>query len=138
LGTVFFVSTDPEALPWTTTKASVNEESAIWQQAKRHMITIGRVVTGFLDRRYTEEGTEVAPSDLQGASGKAVSVLAAAVGGEREFKPPKKAGPKETKIQYKAKADDVKKIENYLRRPNMGGSAVGRYTFDYFLKNQVQ
>ncbi len=138
LGTVFFVSTDPEALPWTTTKGSVNEESAVWQQAKRHMLSVGRIVTTFLDKRYTEEGTEVPPAELQGASGRAVSVLEAAAAGEREFKPPPKTGRTHVTIQYRARIDDVKKIENYLHRPGMGGSEVGRYTFNYFLKNEVQ
>lgn len=137
LGTVFFVSADPEALPWTTTKASVNEESAIWQEAKRHMVTAGRVLIGFLDKRYTGEGTEVPPSDLQAAAGKRVDVFTAAAATKRSFDLPKKATPSTTKIQYQAKIVDLKKIESYLRRPGMGGSEVGRYTFSYFLKNEV-
>src|SRR3989344_6111994 len=94
LGTVFFVSPDPEALPWTTTKASVNEENAVWQEAKRHMITVGRVIVGFLDKRYTGDGTEIAPSELQAASGGRVSVLSAAVADAKAFKPPTKPSPK--------------------------------------------
>jgi hypothetical protein len=137
LGTIFFVSSDPEALPWTTTKASVNEDSAVWQEAKRHMTTVGRVVIGFLDRRYTDEGTEVASADLQDASGASVSVLKAAVAQTRSFKPPTKPAPKEMKIQYMAKLADIKKIATHLRRPNIGGSEVGRFTFNYFLKNEV-
>jgi Histidine kinase-, DNA gyrase B-, and HSP90-like ATPase len=138
LGTVYFVSTNVEELPWTTTKATVNEESAIWQEAKRHMVKVGRVITSFLDKRYTEGGTEFSPEDLQDASQGAVSVLTAAVAKERAFSPPKKPPPKEIRIQYYAKVRDIDKIENHLRRPGMGGSEVGRYTFDYFLKNEVQ
>lgn len=137
LGTVFFVSADTEALPWTTTKASVNEESTIWQDAKRHMVAVGRVVIGFLDGRYTEEGTEVAPADLQKASGKSVSVVEAAVATARTFHPPKAAANSTTTIQYKAKDIDIKKIASYLRKPSLGGSAVGRYTFQHFLKNEA-
>lgn len=137
LGTVFFVSSNPEALPWTTTKASVNEDSTVWQEAKRHMTTVGRVVITFLDRRYSDDGTEVATADVQGASGAKVSVLKAAVSAQRAFKPPSKPAPKEMRIQYSAKLTDIKKIATYLRKPNMGGSEVGRYTFNYFLKNEV-
>jgi hypothetical protein len=79
LGTVFFVSSSSEQLPWATTKSSVNEESAIWQEAKRRMVTVGRVITGFLDKRYTGEGTEMGSAELQDASRGRVSVLAAAV-----------------------------------------------------------
>lgn len=137
LGTVFFVSSDTEALPWTTTKASVNEESAIWQEAKRHMVKTGRVVIGFLDKRYTDEGTEVAPTELHAASGKPVSVFSAAVATARVFSPPKAPVASTTKIQYQAKDADIRKIASYLRKPGMGGSAVGRYTFNHFLKNEV-
>lgn len=137
LGTVFFVSANPEALPWTTTKASVNEDSTVWQEAKRHMTTVGRVVITFLDRRYSDDGTEVAASEVQGASGAKVSVLKAAVSEQRAFKPPSKPPPKEMKIQYWAKLTDVKKIATYLRKPNVSGSEVGRYTFNYFLENEV-
>lgn len=137
LGTVFFVSSDPEALPWTTTKSSLNEENASWQEAKRHMVTVGRVITGFLDRRYTDEGTEFAPSELQDASGGRVEMLTAAIAATRDFKAPTKPSPATLKIQYNAKVGDVKKIASYLRKPAMGGSAIGRYTFQYFLKNEV-
>jgi hypothetical protein len=115
----------------------VNEESSIWQEAKRHMVTAGRVVVAYLDRRYNDEGTEIAPADLQLAAGKKVSVFTAAVATTRAFAPPKSPAQATTKIQYQAKNADIKKIESYLRKPRMGGSAVGRYTFDHFLKNEV-
>lgn len=137
LGTVFFVSADTEALPWTTTKAAVNEESSIWQEAKRQMVTTGRVVIGFLDKRYGDEGTEIATADVQGAAGEKVSVFSAAVARARVFKPPQAPTQRKTKIQYEARTEDIKKIASYLRKPSMGGSAVGRYTFNYFLKNEV-
>lgn len=137
LGTVFFVSPDPEALPWTTTKGSINEESSVWQEAKGHMVKVGRVITGFLDGRYTDEGTSVASADLQSVSGRSMSVLTAAVSAPKEFRPPKATPPSTMKIQYDARRADVRKIETFLRRPGMGGSEVGRYTFTHFLKNQI-
>lgn len=137
LGTVFFVSADAEKLPWTTTKAGINEDSAIWQEAKRHMTTAGRVVVSFLDGRYTDEGTEVASADLQEAAGPRVSVMSAVVSQNRVFAPPKRPPPQNMKIQYDAKVADVKRIEEYLGRPGMGGAEIGRYTFHYFLRNEV-
>jgi hypothetical protein len=136
LGTVFFVSADTEALPWTTTKASVNEENAVWQEAKRHMVLVGRVVTGFLDKIYSGEGTEVGRADIQESSGKPISIFTAAVAQPKTFKPPVKPAARTTKIQYDAKIAEIKKIESYLGQ-TMGGSKVGRYTFDYFLENEV-
>lgn len=137
LGTVFFVSTDAEKLPWTTTKSGINEDSAIWQEAKRHMTTVGRVVVSFLDGRYTDEGTEVASADLQEAAGSRVSVMSAAVSQKRAFDPPKRPPPQNMRIQYDVKVAEVKRIEEYLGRPGMGGAEVGRHTFHYFLRNEV-
>jgi Histidine kinase-, DNA gyrase B-, and HSP90-like ATPase len=137
LGTVFFVSEDPEDLPWTTTKGSINQEKAIWQEARREMITVGRVVTGFLDRRYTDDGTEVNPSELQTLSGPPVKMLTAAVAQQRAFRPPSAKASKITKIQFDADPGDVKRIAAHLRRPGMSGSEVGRYTFNHYLKNEV-
>ncbi len=100
LGTVFFVSADPEALPWTTTKAGINRGTCGWQEARRHMVTVGRVITGFLDSRYTEEGAGagIAPTELQDASGKAMSVLNAAVSQARTFTRPRVVRPRTIKI----------------------------------------
>jgi hypothetical protein len=138
LGTVFFVSPNPEALPWTTTKGAINEESAVWQEAKRHMIKVGHVITSLLDRRYSEDGQSIAPAELRSISGAGMNVLTAAASTKsRQFRPPKAARPKTIKVQYDASVADVQKIETYLRRPGMGGSEVGRYTFNWFLKNVI-
>jgi hypothetical protein len=137
LGTVFFVSPDPEELPWTTTKSAINEDSLLWQTAKRCMSLVGRAVISFLDARYTDEGTEVASKDLQEAAGARVSILEAAVSQKRTFAPLKRPAPPTMRVQYDAKTNDVKRIAVYLKRPSMSGSEVGRHTFDYFLRNEV-
>jgi hypothetical protein len=137
LGIVLFVSANPEALPWTTTKASIDEDSSVWQTAKRQMVVVGRAVTQFLDSRYQEDGTAVAPKDLEDAREGEVPALRAASGGARAFKPPKGKTSTTTSIQYSARVADVRRIGTYLGRPSMSGSEVGRHTFDFFLRNEV-
>jgi hypothetical protein len=137
VGTVFFVSDDPEKLPWTTTKSGINEDSAVWQQAKRHMVVVARSVLSFLDGRYTDEGTEVASDDLKAVGKDRISVLSSAISGKRTFAPPKIVEPTTTRIQYDAKLTDIRRIAQYLRRPGMSGSDIGRHTFFYFLRNEV-
>lgn len=137
VGTVFFVSRDAEALPWNTTKSGINEDSAIWQEAKRVMAAVGRQVVSFLDGRYTDDGTEVTSADLKSAAGESVSVIRAAVSHKSTFTPPKSPAPKVVKIQYDALVTDVKKISDHLGRRSMSGVDVGRYTFEYFLRNEV-
>jgi hypothetical protein len=138
LGTVFFVSPDPEKLPWTTTKSAINQDSALWQSAKRHMAAAGRAVVSFLDGRYTDEGTGVSSKELQEAAGNSsVNVVVAAASEGKKFTPPKKPKPETIRIQYDAKLSDVKSVAEYLRNPGMSGSDVGRHTFFYFLRNEV-
>ncbi len=139
LGTVYFVSEDPEKLPWTTTKSAINEDSSIWQLAKRQMTNVGRPVITFLDGRYTDDGTEIDSKDLQEASGPRTSVLTAAVSETKIFQTPPRPRTRQTttRIQYDAKIEDVKSIAKYLHKPSMSGSDVGRHTFHYFLRNEV-
>lgn len=138
LGIVFFVSQNAESLPWTTTKAGINEDSGIWQEAKRHMTTVGRTVISFLDGRYTDEGTEIQPSELKTAAGDSISVMSAAVTQNRTFSPPKEAPPETVSVQYHAKVSDVKRIKKYLGRSSMSAADVGKYTFNHFLRNEVE
>lgn len=137
VGTVFFVSDDPEKLPWTTTKAGINEDSAVWQEAKRHMVVVARSVISFLDGRYTDEGTEIASAELRDVGKERISVLSSAVSAKTLFTPPQVVEPRTMRIQYDAKILDIRKIAEYLRKPNMSGSDVGRHTFFYFLRNEV-
>jgi hypothetical protein len=138
LGTVFFVAENAERLPWTTTKSAINEDSEVWQQAKRQMSSVGRVVVSFLDGRYTDEGTEVASKDLQEVTKAPVNLMRAAVAQKRTFEAPKpRTSPRTTKIQYDAQVDQVQAIAKYLKRPSMSGSDIGRHTFNYFYRNEV-
>ncbi len=138
LGTVFFVAENAEKLPWTTTKSAINEDSEIWQQAKRQMSSVGRVVISFLDSRYSDEGTEVASKDLQDVTKAPVNLMRAAVSQNRTFEIPKaRTEPKTTRIQYDAEVDQVKAIAKYLKKTSMSGSDIGRHTFNHFYRNEV-
>lgn len=137
LGMAIFVSDDPESLPWTTTKASINEDSIAWQRAKREMVNTGKAIITFLDSRYTESGTEVDSVELNEARGGSVNPLASSAAKPRKFKPPTPKEDPTTRIQYDAKVADVGRIRKYLRKPGMSGSEVGRHTLDFFLRNEV-
>lgn len=137
IGTVFFVSTNAEELPWNTTKSGINEDSELWQLAKRQMATVGRRVVSFLDGRYTEEGTEVTASELKEFAGSAQSVIAAAVAPKSSFQSATKPRLETIKIQYSAKVEDVRKIGEHIGRRNISGSDAGKYTFDFYLRNEV-
>ena len=123
-----FVSKHADKLPWDTTKSGINEDSEIWQEAKRLMIVVGRSVISFLDSRYTDEGTEIAQKELAEATKDRIDAMKASVAGKKTFDQPKKPPRTEMRIQYDAQIKDVRKISEYLLRPEMSGSDVGRHT----------
>ena len=137
LGTVYFVSIHADKLPWDTTKSRINEDSELWQEAKRQMISVGRSVTSFLDKRYSDEGTDIAQSELGEVSKEPINAMKASIATGRNFKPPTKHTRVKTRIQYDALIKNVDSIKKYLGRSSMSGSDVGRHTFHYFLKNEV-
>lgn len=137
LGMAIFVSDNPESLPWTTTKASINEDSIAWQRAKREMVNAAKAIVNFLDSRYTESGTEVHSDELNEARRGSVNPLASSSATPRKFEPPALKTDPTMQIQYNAKVADVKRIGKHLRRPGMSGSEVGRHTLDFFLRNEV-
>lgn len=137
LGIVSFVSANPEALPWTTTKGGINEDNLAWQEATLRMAAAAKPIIRFLDTRYSSEGTDVAPSGLAQLSGKANNVFDATVSKARTFISVSKTAPKSMRIQYEAKKSDIEAIRKHFGRSGMSASEVGRRTFEYFLKNAV-
>jgi Histidine kinase-, DNA gyrase B-, and HSP90-like ATPase len=137
IGLVFFTSEQPEKLPWTTTKSSINQESAIWQHALRVMGTTGKQITGYLDKRYSEDGTDITTDELSQVAGRPESALAAISTRPRTFQTVKKK-KNTTSIQFSVKVSEVDEIRSYLGQRSMSNSEVGRHTFDYFLENVVR
>jgi hypothetical protein len=140
LGIVLFTSSDPEALPWTTTKGHINEDSAVWQEAKLKMAAVGKPVTGFLDKRYSDEGTSIQPSGIAKLAGEGMNVFDAAIGNRSTFILPSRKTKKPkttTKIQYEISLKELERVRRHFGRTNMAGTEIGRYTFDYFMENEV-
>jgi Histidine kinase-, DNA gyrase B-, and HSP90-like ATPase len=138
LGLVSFTSANPEALPWTTTKSSVNEDDPAWQEAIGRMAAVARPILRFLDTRYSAEGTEIDPARVAELSVKTENVFDAAVSKLKIFTPPsRKEAPRQVKVQYLAKVSELDKIRKHFSRPNMSASEIGRKTLEFFLRHEV-
>lgn len=137
LGLVFFTADDPELLPWTTTKASINQESAIWQHSLRVMSKVGRQITAFLDGRYSDDGTEISSGELAKAAGKATSAFASPSTKSTSFKVVRKKRTT-TSIQITVEKSDLDEVKEYLGDRRMPNTEVGRHIFDYYLDNVVR
>jgi hypothetical protein len=137
LGLVFFTSDLPELLPWTTTKASINQESVVWQQALRVMATVGKQVTALLDQQYSSSGTDISREQLQEIAGKPVSALKLVTEQARAFRAvvPKRTT---TSIQFDVKISDIDEVKSYLGKRSISNGAIGRIAFDHYLENVVR
>ena len=137
LGTVYFVSSHADRLPWDTTKSGINVDSPIWQRAKRVMATVGRTIVSFLDSRYPDVGSTPPPRDLATMAGTAVDPMTVSVAGSSSFKRPQFPPKKTIRIQYDSMIDDVDRIRKHLSKSRMSAKDVGLHTFDYYLRNEV-
>ena len=137
LGHVFFTSDIPENLPWTTTKQGVNSDNQIWQLALRRMADVGRQVTSFLDNRYSEEGTTITLDEMQDAIGKGDEVAITMTSSASTFAPPKKTSPPTTSVQYHVDKKIISRVKKAIGKSSMSNSDTGRYTFDYFVENEL-
>lgn len=139
IGVVFFESKDPIQLPWTTDKRNLNKESAIYLRVQNRMATAARPVLSFLNSQYpTEKDEEPIERDIskniESASfGNLVSKKSTVFNIPKQKKKEEKST---TRVQYDAKNADLEKIRNQLRKPHMGASKVGEYTFNYYLKQE--
>lgn len=136
-GMVFFYSGIPEDLPWTTTKDSINQESQVWQDARRHMGTLARPLIKLLDERYTDEGTLLDVAALKTLASDKTNLFEATVSDARRFSTSKKMKSDKVKVQYEATMSELELIKKHLGKSSMSATAIGRTTFEYYLRNEV-
>ena len=146
IGIALFMSTDPEALPWTTTKRGVNAESEVFQAIKERMIADSRPVISFLDKRYasvpvSSENTddlEVKDKTLQEA------LLPAPVNklfGDtpRRFSTVKRISQKTktTSVQFRTDTKDIERARRAIGNLRLAAGKVGLHALNYFLDNEA-
>lgn len=137
LGVAFFTADDPEKLPWTTTKLGVNPDNIVWQRALRRMADVAKQVTRFLDERYSEEGTTITRDEMSDAIGSASYVAPTVSVRPVIFQAPKPTPRSTTSIQYTVNKAQLSLVKAAIGRRSMSNSEVGRYTFDYFVENEI-
>lgn len=139
LGFVFFESKEPMSLPWTTTKRELNKETKIYQYVRDKMAIAARPVISFLNRKYPSDLDEEPIEREISKATTSVSLGELASRTATVFRPPtpvKMPVKTTTKIQYYAEISDLEKIRKHLRKPYMAFSEIGRYTFDFFLRQE--
>ncbi len=137
IGIVLFSSQNSLLLPWTTTKRGLNQESTILQRARTRMAAVGRPVLTFLDSMYSSQETTKQPQREAAESTQQTDIRNLTIAPHAYFKAAvKPPGEPSTKIQYDAKEKELARIRKALGKYSWSGAKIGRYTFEYFLKNE--
>lgn len=138
IGMVFFRSTNPLKLPWTTTKQGLNRESLVFQNARGEMALVGRPVLTFLDNMYPTSVDRQREAQREVAEGVIpVDVRALTVQAEETFSASvtRPRGEPTTSVQFDIKDGELARARRVLGR---GWSArkIAMHAFQHFLKTE--
>jgi len=139
VGIVVFRSQNPLALPWTTTKRSLNRESPVFQSARVEMNLRARPIISFLNDMYKQEPVEE-PAERRIAekvSLKDIRDITFRKAGAFQVTRRVPVAKSTVRIQYDAAVRDVERIRKAIRQPKWGANRVGRHTFEHFLKTEA-
>ena len=139
VGVAIFRSTNPLALPWTTTKRGLNQESPVFQDVKREMVLLARPIISFLNSMYRTDYDAEEPEERE-IAGKVTQADLRQLARERP-KPftveRRVAVPRTTvRICFDAQKTDVDRVKRAVRQPRWGANQVGKHTFQHFLKTE--
>ena len=138
VGLVFFSSETPKSLPWTTTKLGINPDNIVWQRSLTKMADVARQVTRFLDKVYGEDGTTITRDELTDAIGTAEVSVPRREATVSVFRAPVRSAPTTTTVQYKVDRKLLSEAKEATGSRSMSNSEIGRYTFDYFVENEMK
>ena len=140
IGYVFFKSRHVDKLPWTTTKADVDQESPVYQAALREMRLQARPILNFLNRLYPDDIEARGVSEretLQTAKGTTVDML---MRRDTPFKatPCTSVPPDEVSVNLRRKREDIDRIVRRLGKRGLSAKAAVNYCIDYFLRTECE
>ena len=135
MGMVLFHASDPDLLPWTTTKRDIDESSPLYRRAVTEMKAATHPWLEYTNQRK---------ADLDEAKRKEVeadSVSLFTVEENPTFGVP--VTPDRPRIQmanilYQKPRSEVRKAAEALGNAAMSYKTVGEKTFDYFIENEVE
>ena len=136
VGVALFLSADPFELPWTTSKRGLNREARVFQIARNRMRRVARPVLSFLNKLYPSDPPEAAPQRALTETLKSIDFqkdLRDRTTADFRFKRTAEP-PKTRRVIYEAEVKDLERVRKRLRQANLSPSAIGKHTFNYFLK----
>jgi hypothetical protein len=137
VGLALFASSDPLKLPWTTTKRGLNRESPVYLKARNRMQSVARPVYTYLESLYSS-GDDATAEEREAAK-KVTQANQDVVFTEApsSFRPaiPRRRSDL-VSVQFKVASKKLDAVRGHLARPWMSAGDIGRYTLDYFMRNE--
>ena len=144
-GYVFFSSSDPEKLPWNTTKAGIDQNSESFRWARQRMVQVMRPIIDFLNELDNEldleEQGRPTPLTTALASAKPTAIVDITEPGGFAW-PKSPRGPKKPtpagfqNITYQRLIQDILKARRVLRVNS--NREIGEKTFQYFFERECK
>ena len=133
-GILLFRATDPNLLPWTTTKRDIDETSSLYRRAIKEMKAATQPWIEYTNQRKND------PEEARRKEREAKSVPFFDVEKNPIFKVP--SAPARLRIRtanitYQKPQGEVRKAAKALGNGNMTYKRVGEKTFEYFMQNEV-
>lgn len=134
MGMVLFRGSDPNLLPWTTTKREVDESSPLYRRAVKKMKDATQPWTVYTNQRKF---------DLDEAKKKesaAQSVPVFSIRRDSAFKVPRASSKPQVRmanISYQKPLSQVEQAARTLGNRDMSYKSVGERTFDYFIEHEA-
>ena len=137
-GYVSFDSEDPDALPWNTTKTSVDVDSAVYNHTRQKMFKAARPVIDFLNKLDAENDADEEERPLMKAieAAKTKSITEDFSEGSFQTPTPKPTpkGPKQVSISYKKPFEEVEALKEALNARS--NRELGEMSFDIAMETQ--
>lgn len=140
-GYVYFHSGDVRSLPWTTTKQNVVSESPVYQAALAEMQVQARPVLNFLNNLYPDDLVEDEVAERE-VLAKARSIPLTDLPRRDtsftvSFSKRKLSEAETVRIQFSKPKRLVEKVKQRIGRHRMSAGSVGGFTFDYYVKQEL-
>ena len=135
MGIVLFHASDPNLLPWTTTKRDIDEGSPLYRRAIKEMKKATYPWIDYTNRR--KDNLKEAKTKEQDTKSQSVFSISA----NSRFRTPNVQDTPRIKmanINYQKPVSEVKKAAAALGNSNMPYRSVGEKTFRYFLDNETE
>lgn len=138
-GIVLFNAKDARKLPWTTTKQGVERDSELYQEALSEMVAQAKPITNFLNKMYPDESKatdeQAERTALPTSRAKSIDRVAPK---NSSFKAKTTRSTVNAIIHYVKPRAVVAAIKDHEDHPEWSAADVGAFTFDYFVKREIE